>query len=74
MSKPKFPAGERVWVRYYDAEQKLMLIMTSKTHSRDYYYLYELVGGEFKKLGKSRSPVELEEKYKVSERIRKSAQ
>ena len=43
--------------------------MTSK-EARDYYFLYELVDGKLKKLGKARSPKELEEKFDVEKRIR----
>lgn len=42
-----------------------MFIITSKESSRDYYFLYELVDGPFKKLGRARSPKELEEKFEV---------
>ncbi len=48
---------------------ELMFIITSKESSRDYYFLYELVDGSFKKLGRARSPKELEEKYDVDKRI-----
>lgn len=47
-------------------------VMTSKELNRDYYFLYECVNGEFKKLGKARSPLELEEKFKLTERMRQS--
>ncbi len=63
MAEPKYPKGERVWAGYYNKNHELLFIITSKGISRDYYFLYELVGGEFKKLGKARSPTELERKY-----------
>lgn len=44
-------------------------ILTSK-ESREFYFLYELVDGEFKKLGKARTPKELEDKFEVSKRMR----
>ena len=59
MSNLKYPKGERVWVGYYKAQHELLFIMTSKETSRDYYFLYELVDGSFRKLGKARSPKEL---------------
>ena len=34
------------------------------------FILYELVDGEFKKLGKARTPKELEDKFEVSKRMR----
>ena len=66
---PKYPKGERIWVGYYNAEHELCFILTSK-ESREFYFLYELVDGEFKKLGKARTPKELEDKFEVSKRMR----
>lgn len=43
--------------------------MTSKETSRDYYFLYELVDGTFRKLGKARSPKELEAKFDVEKKM-----
>lgn len=48
---------------------ELCFILTSK-ESREFYFLYELVDGEFKKLGKARTPKELEDKFEVSKRMR----
>lgn len=42
--------------------------MTSKP-IRDFYFLYEVVDGEFKKLGKAKNPTELEEKFKVRDKM-----
>ena len=69
MSNLKYPKGERVWVGYYNAQHELLFIMTSKETSRDYYFLYELVGGTFRKLGKARSPKELEAKFDVKKKM-----
>ena len=69
MNEPAYPRNEQVWVRYQDTGHKLLFILTSKKDSRDWYFLYELMDGQFKKLGKSRSPVELEEKFHVRERM-----
>lgn len=68
--EPKYPKGERVWVGYYNQSNELMFIMTSKEASRDYYFLYELVDGEFRKLGRAKSPKELEDKFDVDEKLR----
>ena len=67
MAEPKYPKGERVWVGYYTAEHELCLI---HKESREFYFLYELVDGEVKKLGKARTPKELEDKFEVSKRMR----
>lgn len=66
----KYPKGERVWVGYYNEAHELKFILTSKEASRDYYFLYELVDGEFRKLGRSKSPKELEDKFGVDKRLR----
>lgn len=65
-----YPNGETVWVRYVDHKQNTMFILTSKESSRDFYFLYELIDGVFKKLGKARSPIELEEKFHVLDILR----
>lgn len=69
MEQIKYPKGEKVWVGYYDTQKNLRFIMTSKENNRDFYFLYELVDGEFKKLGKARSPKELEDKFEVSAKL-----
>lgn len=58
-----YPKGETVWVRYHTKDGALKYIMTSKTGDRSFYYLYELDGTTFKKLGRSKSPIEMERKY-----------
>lgn len=64
----KYPKGERVWESYYNETRELKFIITSKP-VRDAYFLYELVDGEFKKLGKAKTPPELVEKYDVEKKI-----
>lgn len=70
-SKYPYPKGEHVWVGYYTEKHELMFIVTTKESTRDFYYLYEFVDGKFKKLGKSRSPRELEEKFEVDKKMLK---
>ena len=68
-SKIQYPKGEIVWVNYANSSGEILFIMTSK-NTRDYYYLYEILDdGKIKKLGKSRDPPELEEKYHVMQTI-----
>ena len=64
----KYPKGEHVWVGYYNRSGDLLFIITSK-ESRDWYFLYQLVDGAFKKLGRAHEPDELVEKYKVHDAI-----
>lgn len=68
MNKLKHPKGEIVWVTYRNTSEEIKYIMTSKP-IRDTYYLYELVDGEFKKLGKAKTPLKLEEAYKLNEKL-----
>lgn len=58
-----------MWVRYVDKNQNTLFILTSKETSRDFYFLYEVAGDSFRKLGKARSPTELEEKFRVIDRL-----
>lgn len=64
----KYPKGEFVWVQYYNKNGECVGIMTTKL-ARDCYYLYGVENGEFVKLGKSASPLELETKYKMCQRM-----
>ena len=65
----KYPKGEIVWTGYYDKQGELRFIVTSKP-LRDNYFLYELVDGVFKKLGRSKNPTELENKFGVLQKMR----
>ena len=58
-----YPKGETIWVQYHTKDGALKYIMTSKTGDRNTYYVYELDGTDFKKLGRGKNPAELEEKY-----------
>ena len=63
------PKGERLWVSYFNGRGELAFILTSK-EARDFYFLYEVSEGHtLKKLGKSRSPTELERKFSVNDRL-----
>lgn len=71
MKPVKAPRGEIEWVGHYDKAGNLRYLITSKV-IRDYYFLYEVqADNTLKKLGKSRNPTELEEKFKVREHIAK---
>lgn len=69
MSEPKCPKGERPWVGYYDTKHDLRYLITSKTNDRSYYFLYEVANGVLKRLGKSRSPKELEKNLKFTRNL-----
>ncbi len=70
IKQPQAPKGERIWVRYLNTKDELLFYMTTKKDSRDIYCLYEVRGSELKKLGKAKTPLELEEKHKVYQRMR----
>ena len=58
-----YPKGEAIWVQYHTKDGTLKYIVTTKTGDRNIYYMYELDGTGFKKLGRGKSPAELEERY-----------
>lgn len=65
----KYPKGETVWVSYCNLQKETVCLLICKP-SRNFYYLYEVLSsGELKKLGKARSPTELEEKFDVKARM-----
>lgn len=66
--EPKQPKGEIGWTDYRDKDGNTVCITTSKP-ARDFYFLYELKDGEFVKLGKATSPLELEKKYDTNKRM-----
>lgn len=65
----KVPRNEMVWTQYYDKSGTLRFLLTAKDGSRDTYIMYESVDGELRKVGKGKSPLELEEKFKVNKAI-----
>lgn len=70
MQKYNYPKGEIVWVTYLNCDGRPRFIITSRP-ARDFYYLYEADNGTFQKLGKSKSPLELEQKFQVKEVVNK---
>ena len=55
---------------YFNREGQRIFLLTSKERDRDWYYLYEVTNNtELKKLGRAHTPTELEEKYKVTEKM-----
>jgi hypothetical protein len=65
----KIPKGEHAWMGYYNKEDELLFLLTSRENDRSWFFLYENRDGELKKLGKAHTPTELEEKYKVTEKM-----
>lgn len=69
MKDIKYPKNELIWFHYFNSNHVFMFLSTS-SQSRDWYYLYEFKDGRLIKLGKGRSPIELEERFKVDERLK----
>ena len=63
------PKNEQMWWLYRNKSGTPIFLMTSKKN-RDYYYLYEVLpGDELKKLGRAKTPPELEEKFDVDRKM-----
>lgn len=61
--------NERGMVEYINKDTgKIVAVITSKFPG-DIFYFYECVDGEYRKLGKANSPIELEIKYDVRRRM-----
>lgn len=72
LASVKIPRGEKTVMSYftYDGKEPLF-VMTQKTGSDELYVLYEVEpDGNLKKLSRGSSPIEMEKKHKVVERIR----
>ena len=68
--KIKIPKSEQVWATYNNVNGETVYVMTSKA-SRDFYFLYKLNSdGSLVKLGKARTPPELEKKFDVESGMR----
>ena len=56
------PKTERIWVTINTVDGTTYHI-TAKENDRAYYFLYKIVDNKAVKLGKSKNPKELEDKY-----------
>lgn len=54
------PKNEIIWVKHINGDD--VYYITSKA-TRECYYIYQIKGGKAVKLGQSKSPLTLEEKY-----------
>lgn len=63
------PKNETGMVVYVNTDGIPVFLLTTK-QGRDFYYLYKIASdGTLSKLGKARSPKELEEKYEIRDKI-----
>ena len=60
------PKTERIWARIYGKGRKNCHVITSKEDSRSMYYLYDCSGSEIRKLGRGKSPAELEQQWPLA--------
>ena len=63
-----YPKGEVLWVEYYNSRGELLFGVTSKA-ARDFYYLYENVGGKMVKRGRDKDPSVLAERFDVKQKM-----
>ena len=63
-----FPKNEKVWTVYLDINSTPKFFTTAKP-MRDFYFLYEITDNGYKKLGKSKLPLELEEKFDIRNKL-----
>lgn len=56
------PKTERIWVQRTTGDGSVYYI-TSKDNDRSYYFLYKMNDDKAVKLGKAKSPLDLESKY-----------
>lgn len=69
--KIKYPKNEIPWVSYIGSDGQTVCVLTSNK-TREYYYLYKVLpDGSLEKLGKAKTPPELEKKYDVLSLMRK---
>ena len=63
MANPRgIPRTETIWETYTTSKGDIYYV-TTKSNSREYYFLYKLTDGAAEKLGKARNPIDLKEKY-----------
>lgn len=63
MSEIIYPKNETVWHSHYGIDHKLAYVITSKKDNREWYYYYKVIDGNLQKMGKSRTPLELIDKF-----------
>lgn len=63
------PKNERLWTTYRDEAGNVRFYVTSTT-TRDAYIMYQTADGRSQKLGRASSPIELENKYCIWEKLR----
>lgn len=61
-SIPGIPKSECIWVQRTTLSGDVFYT-TSKDNDRSMYFIYKMIDGKAVKLGKNKSPMELERKY-----------
>lgn len=71
MDDLKLPKGESGMTRYLTVKGEPKFLLTTKNvGGSPNFYLYKVSGGDMKKLGSGRNPLELEEKFEVEKVLR----
>lgn len=66
--EPKYARGEELCTTYLNRAHEAIFLTTTKPNT-GYFFLYEYMNGAWVKLGKSTSPLELEDRFNVVERM-----
>ena len=61
-SQKNIPKGDIIWVTWYNNNDDIIYVITSK-QIRDVYFLYEIKDGDAIKIGKNASPIVLEDTF-----------
>ncbi len=64
----KYPKGETGCVTCYNKDHEPLFLITQKPLTET-FFLYEFTGDGLVKLGKAQSPLELEKKFNVKQRM-----
>lgn len=61
--------GERELVEYWNKKEDRVVGLCTTNEREDAFYFYEFDGRDYKKIGRCRSPVEIEIKFNLRERM-----
>lgn len=59
----KPPRGEKIWTAGYNSDGLLLYFLTTKVNTHGPFFIYAVEDGAYRKLGSSKSPLILEEKF-----------
>ena len=56
----QIPKNEKVWMSYFNEEQKSRYVITSKEFDRTLYFLYKFENNTYIKISKNKDPTKFE--------------